>query len=86
MTGKVPQGGMPEKENENARKSGDGEVDGIMPRDKRGAGGGGPIGPKGAGKHRWHGGQSNAAYHGSGQLGEEDVESQGNANSPSEDP
>lgn len=57
----------------------------LIPKDERGAGGGGPFQPKRA-DHDFHGGQSGAAYHGHGQLGEEEVEGQGNANSPSEDP
>lgn len=85
MAGKVPQGGMPDPDTKQGGPHGDGEVDGAMPRDKRGAGGGGPIGAKDAGKHGFHGGDSEAAYHGSGQLGETDVEDQGNANSPSKD-
>ena len=62
-----------------------GEPDGTMPTDKRGAGDGGPIGPKGAGKGKeFRGGQSGAAYHGSGQLGEQDVDSNSdNPNAPS---
>ena len=60
-----------------------GEPDGTgIPTDSRGAGGGGPIGPEDAGEG-FHGGQSNAAYHGHGRLGEQDVEGQDNANSPS---
>lgn len=57
----------------------------AIPADTRGAGGGGPIGPKDDGKS-FRGGQSNAAYHGHGQLGEQDVEGQENTNSPSEEP
>ncbi|GGD88702.1 hypothetical protein GCM10011515_05460 [Tsuneonella deserti] len=56
-----------------------------IPIDTRGAGGGGPIGPKDNGKG-FHGGQSNAAYHGHGRLGEQEVEGQENANSPSGEP
>jgi hypothetical protein len=61
-----------------------GEPGGAIPTDTRGAGGGGPIGPKEDGK-TFRGGQSNAAYHGHGQLGEQDVEGQENSNSPSEE-
>lgn len=55
-----------------------------IPTDTRGAGGGGPIGPKDSGGS--HGGQSNAAYHGHGQLGEDKVEGQDNDNGVSRDP
>lgn len=37
------------------------------------------------GKSEFHGGQSDAAYHGTGQLGEEPVEGQKNLNSASKD-
>ncbi|USI71490.1 hypothetical protein [Sphingomonas morindae] len=43
-----------------------------------------PSKGKGPGRFLGHGGQSGQAYHGSGQLGEEDVG--GNANSPSKAP
>lgn len=60
-----------------------GEPDGTgIPKDERGAGGGGPIGPQGKGKP-FRGGQSNAAYHGHGQLGEQPIEGDENANAPS---
>lgn len=65
-----------------------GQPDGTgIPTDTRGAGGGGPVGPKDAGTKDggFHGGQSNAAYHGHGQLGEQEVDGQDNANSPSRD-
>lgn len=52
-----------------------------IPKDERGAGGGGPIGPKDEGKP-FRGGQSHAAYHGHGQLGERAVENEENANAP----
>jgi hypothetical protein len=55
-----------------------------VPADTRGAGGGGPVGPKDAGKG-FRGGQSNAAYHGHGRLGEQEVDGQANANSPSDE-
>jgi hypothetical protein len=49
-----------------------GEPDGTgVPADERGAGGGGPVGPA---KHKkFRGGQSEANYHGTGQLGEQKV-------------
>jgi hypothetical protein len=41
------------------------------------------TGKEDAGKSEgFHGGQSKTAYHGTGQLGEQDVEGQENANSP----
>lgn len=41
------------------------------------------TGKEAAGKSEgFHGGQSKAAYHGTGQLGEDDVEGQENVNSP----
>ena len=62
-----------------------GAYDGTSgPRDTRGAGGGGPVGPKDT--DGFHGGQSGAAYHGHGQLGEKDVEGQDNDNGVSKDP
>lgn len=93
MVDTVPTPGVPDEEsNDQAQggeggraRKGDGRTDGIMPADERGAGGGGPIGPKDADED-FHGGQSGAAYHGHGQLGEKDVEGQGNSNSVSEDP
>ncbi|MGX7896924.1 hypothetical protein [Tsuneonella sp. HG222] len=69
-----------------APRRGDGANQGLIPKDERGAGGGGPVGPKDAGKHGFHGGQSNAAYHGHGQLGEDAVEGQENVNAVSKDP
>lgn len=82
---KVPTPGMP-GQGEEGRKAptGDGKTDGLMPRDTRGAGGGGPVGPKDT-SDGFHGGQSVAAYHGHGQLGEDEVEGQENANAPSKD-
>jgi hypothetical protein len=63
-----------------------GETDSVLiPKDTRGAGGGGPVGPKDTGDG-FHGGQSNAAYHGHGQLGEQEIEGEKNANSASRDP
>lgn len=59
-----------------------GENDGLVPKDTRGAGGGGPL-AKGRQDREFRGGQSEAAYHGSGQLGEEAVKKGGNANSGS---
>ena len=51
-----------------------GEPDGTgVPADERGAGGGGPRGPKPDGKP-FRGGQSKPAYHGPGQLGERTVD------------
>ena len=76
MTDKHPTQGMA---NDDRHK---GEPAGAIPADTRGAGGGGPIGPKDKG---FHGGQSNAAYHGHGQLGEQEVEGQANTNSPSKE-
>jgi hypothetical protein len=62
-----------------------GEPDGSrIPADTRGAGGGGPVGP-GKQSDGFHGGQSGAAYHGHGRLGEQEVEGQDNENSPSGD-
>jgi len=59
-----------------------GETGGTgIPTDQRGAGGGGPIGPKGKRKP-FIGGQSEAAYHGHGQLGETQVEGEENPNAP----
>ena len=78
MAEKQPTQGM-------ARNDRKGETDSVLiPKDTRGAGGGGPIGPKDDGKS-FRGGQSNAAYHGHGQLGEQDVEGQANTNSPSKE-
>lgn len=73
---------MPERGPDNDNK---GENPEAIPTDERGAGGGGPFRPKHADKD-FHGGQTGAAYHGHGQLGDDKVEGQGNANSPSEDP
>ena len=67
-------------------RSGDGRTDGLIPADERGAGGGGPIGPKDKGDEPFHGGQSDAAYHGHGRLGEDEVEEQSNPNAVSEEP
>ena len=86
MTGKVATPGMPDEGQRKGPRDADGQTDGLIPRDERGAGGGGPVGPKGENEKDFHGGQSNAAYHGHGQLGDEDVEGQCNANAPSEDP
>ncbi len=61
------------------------EPESLVPKNERGAGGGGPYEPEHADKE-FHGGQSNAAYHGHGQLGEEEVEGQDNPNAPSEEP
>ena len=80
-----PTQGMPDRKAQRGAPRGDGRRDGLIPADERGAGGGGPIGPKDA-DGDFHGGQSGAAYHGHGQLGEDEVEGQGNANAPSEDP
>jgi hypothetical protein len=78
MADKQPTQGM-------ARNDRKDETDSVLiPKDTRGAGGGGPIGPKDDGKS-FRGGQSNAAYHGHGQLGEQDVEGQENSNSPSKE-
>jgi hypothetical protein len=78
MADKQPTQGM-------ARNDRKDETDSVLiPKDTRGAGGGGPIGPKDDGKS-FRGGQSNAAYHGHGQLGEQDVEGQENTNSPSKE-
>lgn len=85
MPGKVPTPGMPPADRREGSRRGDGETDGLIPRNKRGAGGGGPVGPKDV-DGDFHGGQTDAAYHGHGQLGERDVEGQNNANAPSEDP
>ena len=77
MADKVPTPGMAPDDGHK------GEFDGTgVPKDERGAGGGGPIGPKDAGEG-FHGGQSGAAYHGHGRLGEEAVEGQDNDNAPS---
>lgn len=82
---KVPTPGMPEKGNERRKPpQGDGKTDGLMPRDTRGAGGGGPVGPKDT-SDGFHGGQSVAAYHGHDQLGEDEIEGQENANAASKD-
>jgi hypothetical protein len=56
----------------------------LVPKDPRGAGSGGPFEPRDADKDL-HGGQTGAAYHGHGQLGEDEVEGQANANAPSKD-
>ncbi len=56
----------------------------AIPTDTRGAGNGGPIGPKK--DDAFHGGQSGAAYHGHGQLGEDPVAGQDNDNGVSKDP
>jgi hypothetical protein len=78
MADKQPTQGM-------ARNDRKDETDSVLiPKDTRGAGGGGPIGPKDDGKS-FRGGQSNAAYNGHGQLGEQDVEGQENSNSPSKE-
>ena len=45
-------------------------------------GGGGPSGPKDQGE-AFHGGQSEAAYHGTGQLGEQPAGKGENPNAPS---
>jgi hypothetical protein len=83
---KQPTPAMPAKDDPASTPRGDGEADGLIPRDTRGAGGGGPTGPKDAGKHGFHGGQSDAAYFGHGQLGDEEVEGESNPNAPSEEP
>ena len=76
MAGKHPTQAIPA----DGRK---GASDGTgVPTDARGAGGGGPIGPKGK-RGTFRGGQSEAAYHGHGQLGEQDVPGEDNANAPS---
>ena len=76
MTGKQPTQGMADDGHK-------GDPDGTgIPADTRGAGGGGPTGPKDAG-NGFHGGQSGAAYHGHGRLGEQEIEGEENGNSPS---
>jgi hypothetical protein len=77
-----PTQGMPRPGGSAKPGKGDGTSDGVMPRDQRGAGGGGPVGPKDTGDG-FHGGQSGAAYHGHGRLGEQEVEGQDNPNAPS---
>lgn len=74
--GKLPTQGMADDGHQ-------GEPDGTgVPRDERGAGGGGPTGPQGKRKP-FHGGQSEAAYHGTGQLGEQPVSEDAPPNAPS---
>ncbi len=85
MDEKVPTPAMPQASQRKGSHDADGENDGLIPRDKRGAGGGGPIGPQHV-DGDYHGGQTGAAYHGHGQLGEDDVEGQENPHAPSEDP
>ncbi len=85
MADKVPTPAMPTKDQREGSRDATGENDGLVPRDKRGAGGGGPQEPEHA-DGDFHGGQTGAAYHGYGQLGEENVEGQKNVNAPSEDP
>jgi hypothetical protein len=77
MADKVPTPGMPDKDS--TAPKGDGAVDGLIPADTRGAGGGGPVGPREQ-SDGFHGGQSGAAYHGHGQLGEKKVEGDDNDN------
>lgn len=84
MAGKEPTQAMPGERDSKTARRGDGRTDGIIPRDQRGAGGGGPFGPEDADKD-FHGGQSGTAYHGHGQLGEKDVKRQDNPNAPSKD-
>ncbi|MCT2559842.1 hypothetical protein N0B51_12730 [Tsuneonella sp. YG55] len=76
---------MPGNGEHKGQRDANGETDGLIPRDRRGAGGGGPARPRHA-DGDYHGGQTGAAYHGYGQLGEDDVEGQQNVNAPSEDP
>ena len=81
--GKHPTPGMPDPGGPADRaQRGSGEADGLIPRDERGAGGGGPTGPKTGGKP-FRGGQSEAAYHGPGQLGEEPVDDRASPNAAS---
>jgi hypothetical protein len=75
MAGKDPAQAMGD-----GRHKGDPGGTGV-PTDERGAGGGGPIGPKKKDKP-FRGGQSEAAYHGTGQLGEQPVEGGENPNAP----
>ncbi len=82
---KVRTPAMPDKDQREGPRDAAGSNDGLVPRNKRGAGGGGPTGPEGQGTKDFHGGQSNAAYHGYGQLGDDEVEGQENVNAPSED-
>ena len=74
---------MPDQPTRGPAPRGSGSADGLMPKDTRGAGGGGPL-AKGGGKGKeFRGGQSEAAYHGPGQLGEDDVDGKTNPNAPS---
>lgn len=84
MPDKVPTPGMPDPHASPGTPRGNGAADGLIPADTRGAGGGGPTGPGDEGS--FHGGQSGAAYHGHGQLGEDEVEGERNDNGVSRDP
>ena len=74
---------MPDQPTKGSPPHGSGSADGLMPKDTRGAGGGGPL-AKGSDKNKeFRGGQSEAAYHGSGQLGEQETDDGGNRNAGS---
>jgi hypothetical protein len=84
MADKVPTPGMPDKHSTAPR--GDGTVDGMIPVDSRGAGGGGPTGP-GAQSGGFHGGQSVVAtYHDHGQLDKNRLEGDDKEKAVSADP
>lgn len=74
---------MPDKPIRGPAPHGSGSADGLMPKDTRGAGGGGPLAQASGKAKEFRGGQSEAAYHGPGQLGEDDVDGKANPNAPS---